>query len=118
MASASAVTPLAPPETEHTLFIKRYLNKTLRVSVTDGRVFAGQLKCTDKECNLVLALTNEYRQPPEDEVKNAAAGDGNVGGAASGKGVLQMEFTSRYVGLVVIPGEYIVKIEWEEFVPT
>jgi N-alpha-acetyltransferase 38, NatC auxiliary subunit len=29
---------------------------------------------------------------------------------------VRAEMTSRYLGLVVVPGEYIVKIEMEEFV--
>lgn len=101
---------LAPPETEHTAFLQQYLTKTLRVTVTDKRVFVGQFKCTDNECNLVLAMTHEYRPPEETEIAAAAARTGGSGG-------LEMQFTSRYVGLVVVPGEHINKIEYEEFVP-
>jgi hypothetical protein len=29
---------------------------------------------------------------------------------------LKLDMTSRFLGLVVVPGEYIVKIEVEEFI--
>lgn len=106
-----SVPSLAPPETKHTTFLKQYLTKTLRVTVTDKRVFVGQLKCTDNECNLVLAMSHEYRPPPESEIQTTAFQAGGPSGEP-----LQMQFTSRYVGLVVVPGEHILKIEHEESV--
>lgn len=116
MAAIHQVPSLAPPETQHTEFIKRFLAKTLRVTVTDKRVFVGQLKCTDRDCNLVLALTHEYRPPPDEEIRNAAA-TAEAEGSGATPGTVQMQFTSRFIGLVVIPGEYITKIEWEEYFP-
>jgi hypothetical protein len=59
-----------------------------------------------KECNIILALTQEYR-PPAQEVVKAAAED-------AGSSSLQMPFSHRFVGLVVVPGKYITKIEMEE----
>ena len=34
---------------------------------------------------------------------------------ASGAATVKMNMTSRYLGLVVVPGKHIVKIEVEEF---
>ncbi|KAF4819179.1 N-alpha-acetyltransferase 38-B, NatC auxiliary subunit [Colletotrichum siamense] len=90
-------------------FLTSLLNKNLRILATDGRMFLGIFKCTDPDRNVVLAHTYEYRQPSAQQraeaAKNAAAGTGSV----------SMDMTSRYLGLVVVPGQYIAKIEVEEF---
>ncbi|TDZ20633.1 N-alpha-acetyltransferase 38-B, NatC auxiliary subunit [Colletotrichum orbiculare MAFF 240422] len=91
-------------------FLTSLLNKNLRVVATDGRMFLGQFKCTDPERNVVLAHTYEYRQPSAQQRAEAAQ---NSGG---GTGSVKLDMTSRYLGLVVVPGEHIVKIEVEEFV--
>jgi N-alpha-acetyltransferase 38, NatC auxiliary subunit len=105
-------------------YLTSLLNKTLRVTTTDTRMFLGQFKCTDSVClppfplpplanpspsqqdrNIILSQTFEYRLPSPP--KPLFASDGND------KVVLDM--TSRYMGLVVVPGEYIERIEVEEF---
>lgn len=48
-----------------------------------------QFKCTDKHCNIILSGAQEYR---------ASA--------------------PRYMGLIVVPGEHIRKIEMEEYDPS
>jgi hypothetical protein len=59
--------------------------------------------------NIVLSLTHEYRQPSQQELAEAAAkGDLSE--------TFKAEMTSRYLGLIVVPGQYIVKIEVEEFI--
>ncbi|KAM0335334.1 hypothetical protein ACHAQA_000379 [Verticillium albo-atrum] len=90
-------------------FLTSLLNKNLRIVATDGRMFLGQFKCTDPDQNVVLAHTYEYRQPSAQQQADAARGAGVD--AAS----MKMDMTSRYLGLVVVPGEHIVKIEVEEF---
>jgi hypothetical protein len=55
-------------------------------------------------------LTQEYRPPAEDVVKAAAE--------KAGSSSLQMPFTHRFVGLVVVPGKHITKIELEEYIPS
>ncbi|OLN84375.1 N-alpha-acetyltransferase 38-B, NatC auxiliary subunit [Colletotrichum chlorophyti] len=90
-------------------FLTSLLNKNLRVLATDGRMFLGQFKCTDPDRNVVLAHTYEYRQPSAQQRQEAAMS------AAARTGSVTMDMTSRYLGLVVVPGQYIVKIEVEEF---
>ncbi|KAF6837776.1 lsm domain-containing protein [Colletotrichum plurivorum] len=112
-------------------FLTSLLNKTLRIVATDGRMFLGHFKCTDpvtsttpcvlslgflltfltvpQDRNVVLANTYEYRQPSAQQLTEVAKN------AASGSGSVTMDMTSRYLGLVVVPGQYIVKIEVEEF---
>ncbi|KAG9551488.1 hypothetical protein KCU77_g8532, partial [Aureobasidium melanogenum] len=96
--------------TEATEYLTALLNKTLRIHTTDSRIFVGTMKCTDQERNIILSLTHEYRQPPSSVVEDAAyqmqlKGDtGNV----------KVDMVKRFVGLVVVPGRYITKIEVED----
>ncbi|KAI1774721.1 Sm-like ribonucleoprotein [Hypoxylon cercidicola] len=91
-------------------FLKSLLNKNLRVYTTDGRLFIGTFKCTDTHSNIVLSLAYEYRQPSQQKLAEAAAAS-----AESGKSTVAADMPSRYLGLVVIPGHHIVKMEVEEF---
>jgi small nuclear ribonucleoprotein (snRNP)-like protein len=125
-------------------YLTSLLNKTLRVTTTDTRMFLGQFKCTDsvrlstswraspppspnpftrsrfppslsclklflaradalQDRNIILSQTFEYRLPPPP--KHIGAEEETV----------TMDMTSRYMGLVVVPGEYIERIEVEEF---
>jgi N-alpha-acetyltransferase 38, NatC auxiliary subunit len=114
-------------------FLTSLLNKNLRVVTTDGRMFWGQFKCTDtvwslkpgkklqfcrilltffsfrkQDQNVILAHTYEYRQPSIKARMEAAQ-------SAAGTDKVLVDMTSRHLGLVVVPGKYIVKIEVEEF---
>ncbi|KAI0855871.1 hypothetical protein F4860DRAFT_443137 [Xylaria cubensis] len=99
-----------PTRAEAETYIKSLINKTLRVYATDGRMFIGTFKCTDTDRNVVLSLTYEYRQPSQQKLAEAAAA-----AASSSSETVKADMTSRYLGLVVIPGEHIVKMEVEEF---
>ncbi|CEJ88876.1 hypothetical protein VHEMI04900 [[Torrubiella] hemipterigena] len=89
-------------------YLSSIINKNLRVTTTDGRLFWGELKCTDPEQNIVLSHTYEYRPPSDRQRAEAMA---KVAGDES----VTLDMTSRYVGLVVVPGKYVVKIEVEKF---
>ncbi|RYP03954.1 hypothetical protein DL764_004788 [Monosporascus ibericus] len=127
----------AQEKVEAEAFLHTLINKTLRVHTTDSRIFVGTFKCTDpvrldlllstslrfcasggtdsgthlQKSNVILAMTHEYRPPSTDKVGEAAAA-----AAHSGDDTVKMNMTSRYLGLIVIPGRYIVKMEVEEFV--
>ncbi|KAI1800475.1 hypothetical protein F4811DRAFT_556771 [Daldinia bambusicola] len=98
-----------PAEAE--AFLKSLLGKNLRIYTTDGRIFIGTFKCTDTHSNIVLALTYEYREPSQQKVAEAKA----AASSGSGADKVALDMTSRYLGLVVVPGEHIVKMEVEEF---
>ncbi len=55
---------------------------------------------SEQDRNIILSQTFEYRLPPPP--KNLEAS-------------VTLDMTSRYMGLIVVPGEYIEKIEVEEF---
>ncbi|KAF7560907.1 hypothetical protein G7046_g3242 [Stylonectria norvegica] len=88
-------------------YIGGLLNKNLRVYTTDGRLFWGSFKCTDADKNIVLAYTYEYRQPSSKQRADAAAQSPDV--------AITLDMTSRYLGLVVVPGHHIIKMEVEHF---
>ncbi|KAK6333153.1 hypothetical protein TWF718_010976 [Orbilia javanica] len=75
-----------------------FITKTLRVTTNDTRMFVGELKCTDRDANLILARTHEYRLP---KFKMEDVGR-------------KVDLTSRYLGLVVVMGVDISRIEVEE----
>ncbi|KAJ6787944.1 hypothetical protein PWT90_03761 [Aphanocladium album] len=88
-------------------YLSSLLNQNLRVVTTDGRLFWGQFKCTDAENNIVLAHTYEYRPPTEEQRAQAMT-------QAAGSN-MTLDMTSRYLGLVVVPGHRITKMEVERF---
>ncbi|PHH77460.1 hypothetical protein CDD80_579 [Ophiocordyceps camponoti-rufipedis] len=90
---------------EATAYLKSLLNKNLRIITTDGRLFWGAFKCTDANQNVVLSHTYEYRQPV------------SAHGSASHEPPARMDVSAaRYLGLVVVPGHHIVRMELEKFV--
>ncbi|KAF2022880.1 hypothetical protein EK21DRAFT_119301 [Setomelanomma holmii] len=91
---------------EATFWLSQFLGKNLRVHASDGRIFGGQMKCTDKDRNIILALAHEYRAPSAEVIRKAVEESGNPSAP--------VPWNSRYVGLVVVPGQHITKIEFEE----
>ncbi|OAD04976.1 hypothetical protein MUCCIDRAFT_134155, partial [Mucor lusitanicus CBS 277.49] len=76
--------------TENIRRLNSYLNFKSRIKITDGRTFIGTFVCVDKEKNIILAHTEEFR--------------GGMLGSSE----------KRLVGLIMIPGKHIVKIETED----
>ncbi|CBY00213.1 hypothetical protein IAQ61_011143 [Plenodomus lingam] len=87
-------------------WLSQFIGKNLRIHASDGRVFAGQMKCTDKDRNIILALAHEYRAPSADVIRKTVE--------ESGESAAQVPWNPRYVGLIVVPGHHITKIEFEE----
>ncbi|KAI9752142.1 MAG: hypothetical protein M4579_005742 [Chaenotheca gracillima] len=87
-------------------YLQSFLDRRLNITTTDGRIFAGQMKCTDNERNVILALTHEYRHPSAAAIRSAAL--------SGGVDNVKLSLSSRFLGLVVVPGQHITKIEVEE----
>uniref|UniRef100_A0A182JTF0 Sm domain-containing protein n=1 Tax=Anopheles christyi TaxID=43041 RepID=A0A182JTF0_9DIPT len=64
--------------------LRSWLNRLFRIKMTDGRILSGYFVCTDADANVVLQATSEFTE---------------IGGE------------ERILGLVMIPGRYIVSIE-------
>ena len=90
-------------------FLTSFLNKNLHIHISDGRMFVGQMKCTDNERNIILAMTHEYRQPSQADIRLAAEKHEKSGES----GNVKVDMKKRFVGLVVVPGWCIEKIEVE-----
>ncbi|RDL31116.1 uncharacterized protein BP5553_09905 [Venustampulla echinocandica] len=84
-------------------YLKSLLNKNLRITTSDSRMFLGQFKATDSDRNIILGQTFEYRIPPPPKH------------VEQGAEPVTVDMASRYLGLVAIPGGCITKIEVEEF---
>ncbi|KAG6149062.1 hypothetical protein E4U27_006234 [Claviceps purpurea] len=101
-------------------YLSSLLDKNLRISTTDGRLFRGCFKCTDHDQNIVLSDTFEYRRRPSAPSEKApetpsdaalSAETQSAPAADDGSG----NMSSRYLGMVVVPGQHVVKMELEEF---
>jgi len=79
--------------------IEQYLNKRIKVEISDGRVITGSFWCVDKGKNLVMAECEEFRKTL---IKTKDYPDGT------------MKETTRAVGLVILPGKHILKIFGEQ----
>ncbi len=67
-----------------------WLNKSMRVKMTDGRTLTGVFLCTDKDSNVILGSCHEYLNLSEEN---------------------SVEEEPRILGLAMIPGHHIVTIE-------
>ncbi|KAK3117641.1 hypothetical protein LTR53_000769 [Teratosphaeriaceae sp. CCFEE 6253] len=108
MAAAGSVTPAADVEKAHD-YLERFVNKTLHIHISDSRMFVGQMKCTDNERNIILAMTHEYRQPSQADIRLAGERHEREGKVGS----VKVDMKKRFLGLVVVPGWCITKMEVE-----
>ncbi|TGZ85105.1 Sm-like ribonucleo protein [Ascodesmis nigricans] len=83
--------------------LQKFINRTLRISITDDRFFIGRMMCTDRDRNVILSDTTEYRPPAQGVAGVKVEGDS-----------VKAQLASRMIGLVVVPGKYITKIEVHE----
>lgn len=58
----------------------------------------------------MLAHAYEYRRPTAEQVAEEARR-----AAAAQRAAFNLDMNSRFLGLIIVPGEHIVKIEVEEF---
>ncbi|BES93794.1 Hypothetical protein NTJ_06603 [Nesidiocoris tenuis] len=68
--------------------LQSWLNKSLKVDMSDGRVLIGSFLCTDRDANLILGSCTEYINPK----------------------VCGFNEEPRILGLVMVPGRHIVSI--------
>ena len=95
---------------EATAFLESLIEKTLHITVSDGRLFVGAFKCTDNESNVILSNSFEYRMPTETARETAIS-------SATESGHAKAAMSSRFVGLIVIPGFRIQQIQLESHLP-
>ncbi len=91
MSNSTTTDDMGRPAVSH---IQALLQRTLRISISDGRLFVGTFACVDKQLNIVLTNTEEFRSGPP------------VSPPAQG----------RYVTMVMIPWKFVTKVEAQELV--
>ncbi|RDD42425.1 N-alpha-acetyltransferase 38, NatC auxiliary subunit [Trichoplax sp. H2] len=69
--------------------LDKLLNKLLQVHLSDGRVVVGNFMCTDRELNIILGQCQEYSSAPDPESTEQP----------------------RTLGLAMIPGKHVIKIQ-------
>lgn len=72
--------------------LERWLNKNMRIKMTDGRILMGIFVCTDKDKNVILGSCQEYLKTPDSGEKEEP----------------------RVLGLAMVPGYHIVSIEVDD----
>lgn len=88
-------------------YLQSLLKETLRITVTDKRSFTGQFLCVDRDGSAILSDTYESRQSTlerSNPFTNHLASETVIPASKSKQ-------PERFVGLVVIPGKHITKIE-------
>ncbi|KAJ5684431.1 Ribonucleoprotein LSM domain eukaryotic/archaea-type [Penicillium maclennaniae] len=96
-------------------YLDSLLGRQLRIHTTDSRMFVGIFKCTDAERNIILSNSFEYRFPTPSAIEAAAAKETESWDKTSENksATVKVNMTNRLIGLIVIPGIYITKIELE-----
>jgi small nuclear ribonucleoprotein (snRNP)-like protein len=81
-----------------------------RINIQDGRVFIGIFTCMDKDKNIILTNTEEYHLE-----KSAMYTKGSSWSFVCFPANSDFIFwpLGRYVGMVMIPWRYVVKVEVE-----
>ncbi|XP_028394206.1 N-alpha-acetyltransferase 38, NatC auxiliary subunit-like [Dendronephthya gigantea] len=80
-----------PPTPPSKALLQSWLNKTLKVKISDGRRLIGSFLCTDQEMNIILGSCQEFVHGEDYENEDP-----------------------RILGLAMIPGKHIVSLEIDE----
>lgn len=105
--SAAAPSAQAAAERIHA----RFLNRRVLAHVPDGRVFRGTFVCIDDGSNLIVSHADELR------LHGGGGTEGNEMEKGTGLSTEERVVASRFVGMVMIKGEDLVRIEVEEDLP-
>ena len=76
--------------------LRSFLNKNMKIKLTDGRVLIGIFLCTDKDANVILGTCDEYLN--EECLINSQ----------------QLDEGPRMLGLAMVPGRHIVSIDVDD----
>ncbi|XP_050028605.1 N-alpha-acetyltransferase 38, NatC auxiliary subunit [Dermacentor andersoni] len=72
--------------------LRRWLNQSLRVEMSDGRTLVGSFLCTDRDQNIILGSCSEYLQPDSSS----------------------STVEPRILGLAMVPGQHIISVHVDE----
>ncbi|CDR87252.1 uncharacterized protein SPSC_00378 [Sporisorium scitamineum] len=86
-------TPSSPSTAAAATIEANFVGRTSIVHIPDGRAFCGTFVCVDSGKNIILANTDETRLTPEGRT------------------------STRNVGMVMIPGDHVIKVEVQQDAP-
>jgi len=69
--------------------LRSWLNKNIKMKMSDGRILVGIFLCTDKAANVIIGSCNEYMSDPDEENSSEEP---------------------RVLGLAMVPGQHIVTV--------
>jgi len=69
--------------------LKSWLNKNIKIKMSDGRILVGIFLCTDKAANIIIGSCNEYMADPDEDNSNEEP---------------------RVLGLAMVPGHHVVSV--------
>ncbi|KAI0091906.1 hypothetical protein BDY19DRAFT_871703, partial [Irpex rosettiformis] len=87
--------------------LRSLLRQTMRISITDGRIFLGTFAGTDRLLNILLINTDEFRLPTLPSSESGFTEDDGLTSSIS----YNPNPNGRFVGLVLIPWRLVVKAE-------
>lgn len=76
--------------------LRNWLNKSLRIKMSDGRVLIGIFLCTDRDANVILGSCSEFLPESEEQGTSTSSKPPNE--------------EPRMLGLVMVPGKHIVSV--------
>ncbi|KAE8221569.1 hypothetical protein CF319_g5092 [Tilletia indica] len=89
--------------------ISTFINKIVLIHISDGRAFRGRFLCVDDTMNAILSDADELRLVEARKDSSKAETE-----EADGKGKGDSpEYSFRWVGMVMVPGEHIRAVEVE-----
>jgi small nuclear ribonucleoprotein (snRNP)-like protein len=80
--------------------LSTYLNKNMKIKLTDGRILLGIFLCTDKDVNVILGTCAEYLS---DESAERALNTNH-----------SSDSEPRMLGLAMVPGRHILTIHVDD----
>merc|ERR1712127_326237 len=99
-------------------WLKKYINKSMKVKITDGRTLIGIFVCTDKQANVILGQCIEFIEPsqsPESKSTREKTKDLTEEEVVDTKNKEQQDqglpAEPRNIGLSMIPARHILSIQ-------
>ncbi|KAN0060824.1 hypothetical protein ACQY0O_007483 [Thecaphora frezii] len=97
------------------LITDRFINQTVVVHIPDGRAFRGTLLCIDNSVNIILANTFELRSTAASDGAHVHEPSQATDWDTTFHSSPRSGVTERNVGMIMVPGNHVVRFEVEQF---
>jgi len=113
--TTSAPPDLTPSQTNAISSLTSLLHQPLRITIIDKRTFIGTFICVDPGCNIILSNAEEFRPEPTTQEEREIRENRDMYWPRSRRGPGEGEgWGGRQLGMVLVPGKVVVKVEVEE----